>query len=96
MTKQISILGIPFKIEEVEVVNKYIPSNGEINYDECIIRIDKNLPVELKNRVLMHEIVHGMLNLLGYTDDAENELKVQSIATALHLLFKSSDPIFYA
>ena len=59
MIKQISILGIPFRVEEVEVVDKYNPSNGEIYYDECIIRIDKNLPIELKNRVLMHEIVHG-------------------------------------
>ena len=94
LTRTISILGIPHTIEEVDVVDKFNPSNGLIEYQACTIKIDRNLPLEMKNRVLIHEIVHDIFSLLGYNEGAENEQKVQGIATALHLLLKSSDPIF--
>ncbi len=94
--RTITILGIPYTIEEVDVVDKYNPYNGLILYNECCIRIDRDLPVEMKNRVLLHEIVHGIFNLLGYTEDAENEQKVQGLATALHLLLKSQNPICFS
>lgn len=95
MSKSINILGIPYEVREVEVVDKYNPSNGMINYQGCTIEIDRNLPVNLKNRVLLHEIVHGILNLLGYAEDAENEQKVQGLATALHLLMMSQESVLY-
>ena len=93
--RTISILGIEYTIQEVDVVDKYNPSNGLIEYGNCTIKIDKNLPTDYKNRVLMHEIVHGTLSLLGYREDAENEQKVQGLATALHLLMQSPEPIFF-
>lgn len=94
--RTISILGIPYTIEEVEVVDKNNPSNGLILYQECCIRIDRDLPKEMKNRVLLHEIIHGIFSLLGYEEDAENEQKVQGLATALHLLLKSQNPICFS
>lgn len=85
--RKINILGIIFTIEEVEVVNKYEPRKGEIDYLTNKIKIDKDMPTDLKNQVLMHEILHAVFDLLGLYELSEDENKVQSIATALHLVF---------
>lgn len=95
-TRNVNILGIPYEIREVDVVDKYSPANGMIEYEKCLITIDKNLPLELKNRTLLHEIVHGIFYMIGYCEDAENEQKVQGIANALHLLMSSDEPIFFS
>ncbi len=93
MKRSINILGLNYTIEEVDTVNKFEPRKGEINYLSNEIRIDKNMPEDLKNQVLMHEILHAVFDLLGMRELAEDEDKVQSIATALHLVF-STQTIF--
>lgn len=93
MKRSINILGLNYTIEEVDTVNKFELSKGEINYLSNEIRIDKNMPEDLKNQVLMHEILHAVFELLGMRELAEDEDKVQSIATALHLVF-STQTIF--
>ncbi len=87
MLNEINILGLIYRVEEVEVVNKYEPRKGEINYLTNVIKIDKSMPEDLKNQVLMHEILHGIFDLLGLDELSEDENKVQSIATALHQVF---------
>lgn len=82
--KEINILGVIYTIEEVYVVNKTEQRRGEINFLTNEIKIDKNMPQSLKNQVLMHEILHAVFDLLGLSELAEDEEKVQSIATALH------------
>lgn len=91
--KKIDILGVVYTIEEVEVVNKAEPRRGEINFLTNEIRIDRNMPKCLKNQVLMHEVLHAVFDLLGLSELAEDEEKVQSIATALHQIF-STQTIF--
>lgn len=93
MIKRINILGVVYEIEEVEVVNKSEPRRGEINYLTGEIKLDKNMPLTLKEQVLTHEILHAVFDLLGLDKLAEDEKKVQSIATALHQVF-STQTIF--
>lgn len=93
MIKKINILGVEYLIEEVEVVNKCEPRRGEINYLTGIIKLDRNMPPTLKEQVLTHEILHAVFDLLGLDKLAEDEKKVQSIATALHQVF-STQTIF--
>ena len=81
------ILGIEYEVEEVEVVNKTEPRLGEINYITNKILIDRSLPKDKKNQVLMHEIIHAICDLLGYDELGSDEEKVQGLATALHLVF---------
>ena len=87
--RELNILGVIYTVEEVDTVNKTDPRKGEINYLTNEIRIDKNMPLSLKNQVLMHEILHATFDLLGFDELAEDEKKVQSIATALHQIFTS-------
>lgn len=87
MQRTIEILGVTYTISEVDTVNKTNPRRGEINYLSNEIKIDKNMPMSLKNQVLMHEILHAVFDLLGLDDLSEDEEKVQSIATALHQVF---------
>ena len=85
--REINILGIEYTIKEVTVVDKTEPKKGEINFLTNEIRIDESMPVSLKNQTLMHEILHAVFDLLGYQELAEDEEKVQGIATALHQIF---------
>lgn len=87
--REINILGIIYKVKEVDTVNKTNPRRGELNYLTNEIRIDKNMPKSLKEQVLMHEILHAVFDLLGLDKLAEDEKKVQSIATALHQVFST-------
>lgn len=89
MERTINILGIPYEVREVECVNKGEPRKGEIDFVNCEIRIDKDMPQELKEQVLMHEILHAICDLQGFYEIGENENVVQGLATALHHTFKS-------
>lgn len=93
MVRDINILGVIYTVEEVDTVNKTDPRRGEINYLTNEIKIDKNMPESLKGQVLMHEILHATFDLIGLDKLAEDEKKVQSIATALHQIF-STQSIF--
>lgn len=90
----INILGVMYTVEEVDTVNKTDPRKGEIDYLTNEIKIDKYMPQSLKEQVLMHEILHATFDLLGMDELAEDEKKVQCIATALHQIF-TAQAIFF-
>ena len=81
---QINILGLTYRVEEVPVVNKQIPRQGEINFMEQVIRIDSSMSDERKHVVLLHEIIHGICEQLNLDDIGDNEHLVQSLALSLH------------
>lgn len=83
----IDILGVKYTVQEVECVSKDELRKGEINYLTNEIRIDRTMPEDLKEQVLFHEILHAIFDLTGLEELGEDESKVQSIATALHLVF---------
>lgn len=89
MIKEVNVLGMHYKIEEVECVSKDCLEKGEIRFLENRILIDKTMPEELKEQTLMHEIIHAICAGLGLEELNQDEQTVQSLATALHCLFKS-------
>ena len=94
MHKTISILGIDYNIEYVEVVNKEEPRFGQVDFFESKIRIDKSLSEDMKKQTLLHEILHCICQGLGLYDIGENENAIQSMATALYDVSKSNKAIF--
>lgn len=88
--KKIKILATEYRVEEVEQIDKYQRLLGQINYCDQSIFIDKNISEDMKRETLIHEILHGILEKLGYTEINNDEQKVQSIASTLYLVLKEN------
>ena len=84
LPKEIKILGLTYKIEEVAVVNKTEALWGQIDHQEQVIKIDADMSDERKGQTFMHELLHGVLAELGYDELNENENAVQSISATLY------------
>ncbi len=88
LPERVNILGLTYEVQEVEVVNRGEALWGMIDYDSQVIRIDANASTERKGQTFLHELLHGILNELGFKKLNENESVVQSIsATLYHVLF---------
>lgn len=93
--KKIKIFATEYIVEEVEQIDKYQRLLGQINYCEQRILIDKNISEDMKREILIHEILHGILEKLGYTEINNDEQKVQSIASTLYLVLKENHLISF-
>ena len=87
---QIKILGIEYKLEEVEQVNKNQRLFGEIDFVNQTIKIEKDLNEDRKKQVLLHEILHGICEQLGIEEINNNETLIQSISSALYQVLKDN------
>lgn len=85
----INILGIPYEVVEVDQIEKNCRVVGQIDYMNQTIKIEKGLAKDYRDQTIFHEILHGILEGLGYNDINSDEQKVQSIASALHQVFGS-------
>ena len=82
----VDILGIPYEVvtEEME--------DGE---DGCIsprkqrITLREGMCDERRTQVYLHELVHGILDQLGYSDLYDDEHLVQGLAIGLHQALQS-------
>lgn len=88
LPKSVDIMGLIYSVEEVDIVNKFFPRNGEIDFQSQIIKIDKGLTEDRKAVVLIHEVLHGELEALGLSEISDNENMVQSLAIALYHTIK--------
>ena len=93
--KQIKILATEYDVEEVEQIDKYQRLLGQIEYTEQKIKIDRSISEDMKKEVLLHEILHGVLEKLGYTEINEDEQKVHSIASTMYLVLKENSLISF-
>jgi ssRNA-specific RNase YbeY (16S rRNA maturation enzyme) len=86
--KSIDVLGLSYEVLELPVVNKTTPRWGEIDFEAQIIRIDAALSDDRKGLTLLHELLHGVCEALGYDEISDDEQKIQGIASALYLSLK--------
>ncbi len=90
---KVNILGIDYEIKEVDEISKTQTMLGLIDYIEQIIYIKESLSVERKQEVLIHEITHGVLELIGLDEELE-EKDVQTLGLALYNLLTFNESIF--
>lgn len=86
--KIVKICGVPYEIIDKD----YIESDdgrcvGRITYDECIIEMRKGQHPDYYNQSLVHEVVHGMLVMIGRNDLSNDETFVQTLALAISQTF---------
>lgn len=93
--KKVKILATEYRVEEVEQIDKYQRLLGQIEYTEQVIKIDKNISEDMKKETLIHEIIHGILEKLGYEELNEDEQKVHSIASTMYLVLKENQLISF-
>ena len=86
--KIVRICGIPYQIIEKECIES---SSGRclglITYDEGTIEIRKGQQPDYYRQTLIHEMVHGMLVMIGRNELSEDETFVQSLALAISQTF---------
>lgn len=86
--KSVNICGIEHDIKGVDdVFNSGAFHMGQINFDKCEILLNKDMPLRLRQETLCHEIVHGILVHIGYTELGENEQFVQALGNAINQSF---------
>ncbi len=83
MSEQINILGTTYTVKYVDYISKEELKIGEVDYINQEIKIMNELSDDIKKVTLWHEIIHAVLNQLGF-EEAENEHLVQSLATGIH------------
>lgn len=93
--KKVKIMATEYDVEEVDQIDKYNFLLGEIDYVKQKIKIDRNIPEDLKKESLIHEILHGILEKLGYEEINADEQKVHSIASTMYLVLKENNFISF-
>lgn len=81
--KCIDILGVKYSIVKKPLMRE---KNcwGEIDYLNQKIELEEALTNEKLNVVLLHEILHGIFETLGFASENADEHLVQSLATAIY------------
>lgn len=88
--ESINILGIDYKIIECDVIDKFSAKEGEIDYLAQEIRLDSTLHDDRRSVVLLHEILHGIVDALSIECLEENEGAIQCLAIALYNTLKNN------
>lgn len=82
---KVNICGIPHEIVECEDSFTADATHfGQIDFKTCEIRVNKDMTKEAQEEIIIHEMVHGMLVHLGYTEQSDDETFVQGLANAIY------------
>lgn len=83
----VNICGIPHTVIECEDHFDVDTHFGQIDYKACEIRINKDMAAEAKEETICHEMIHGILVHLGYSEQSQDEQFVQALANAIYQSF---------
>lgn len=86
-TLKVNICGIEHSVIECEDNFDTETHMGQIDYGKCMIKINKDMPCQLKTAILCHEILHGMLIHIGREDLSEDEQLITALGNAINNAF---------
>ena len=84
---KVKICGISHEIIECEDKFDVDAHFGQIDFKTCEIRINKDMTPEAKEETICHEMVHGILVHLGYSEQSNDETFVQALGNAIYQSF---------
>jgi hypothetical protein len=87
MIDNVKIGNQTYVIFEVECVDKHDSLAGQIKFLESEIRILQDLPHDLKQETILHEVIHGIENFFDL--DLEEE-EVKMLGRGLTMVFKDN------
>ncbi|MEE1163504.1 MAG: ImmA/IrrE family metallo-endopeptidase [Lachnospiraceae bacterium] len=87
MIENVDICGIRYDVILCSDLFDADTHFGQIDYKQCTIRINEDMSERAQTETLCHEILHGILNYLGYTEHSENEQFVQALGNAINQSF---------
>lgn len=82
----VNILGIPYEVVTEEMEDG---EDGCISPKKQRITLRDGMCEEKRTQVYLHELVHGLLDQLGYAELYEDEHLVQGLAIGLHQALQS-------
>ena len=89
MDNFINICGVKYSIEECEdTFTNDATHFGEISYTNAKIKINKNMPEDLKWQTLCHEWLHGALVLNAFEAESNDEKLISALSIAIAQTFK--------
>lgn len=92
MTKQVllekdicvDVRGVPFLCKEVESNSRTDVSMGRSDSKMAVITINREIPKEMKDSVLIHEWIHAVLDCFGMGDYTNDEKLVSVLQNELY------------
>lgn len=90
LEKSINILGTKYVLEFVPIISREEFLVGQIDYVNQKIQLLEDLGEDVVKVTLFHEILHGIFNQLGFSEEETNEHLIQSLATALYQVLKEN------
>ena len=91
----VKIGGFRFKIkEEDNVYSGDMKLDGDINYPELVIRLERSNPQIIKDLVLLHEIMHGVFTLSINREMGGDEAFIMQVADRLYALIRDNPKMF--
>lgn len=90
--KSIKIGGVTYAVEITDKLNLgNVNYSGEIDYVNLVIRVAPNAP-QKQEVDLVHELLHGIADHLGYSD--HDEKKIDELAHALYMVVQDNPELF--
>lgn len=89
---RVKIGGITYSVEKTDKIKLgKVNYSGEIDYADCVIRIVPSNEQKMEAD-FCHELVHGILDHLGYSE--HDEKKVDELGKALYMIFRDNPSMF--
>ena len=88
---KVNICGIAHEVIECEDNFNIDTHFGQIDFCKAIIKINKDLDVQVKKESICHEILHGILVHLGYDELSSDEKFVNAVSNGICQAFSIID-----
>lgn len=76
MIEKVKIGCFTYEVVSVDIVNKFNPSKGEIDYIKKIIKLDETMTESDRRETILHEVIHGIDHFLEIELEEEQVRKI--------------------
>lgn len=92
--KSVKVLNLTFQIAEKDVIEFGSTLVGQIDHIKQEISLLKHMKEERKKKVLIHEILHSVLEQLGFQEEHQDEQLINCLSTAIFQLMLDNPELF--